>query len=524
MEKTERTFDIFTLVILVSLISSGALIFVPSPVEGHVIINEVAWMGSVVGGSPNANAEWIELKNTGSNSIDLSDWTLKAIDGAPDISVSPDECQSTTVQPNGFFLLVRTNDSVLGVSADCVYTGSLGNAGELLELRSASGSLIDSVNAGDGWPSGDNATKDTMQRTSTGGWITVAPTPRIANAVATASSVDPGDSGSSSSTVLPSTSASAVASSASMVRVTAGNDRIVIVGVDARFEGAAYDAGNHIVEAQLRWNFGDGTSALGRTAIHRWEYPGRYAVVLEATRFGEVVSQRITVSAEEAQIGFSLLPDGGVLLENNSTRDTDLSNWRISNRGLIFTFPSNTIVLRGSSIRLSPMALHFSASAEAGLLYPNGDVAQYAHIQTIAGNSGVGVDVEEDVALTVATSSASSESSSETPAVLSVNEIDDSFDTATEIVQSEDVASVPEEEPISESESTRQVAAVATDVDTSSKTSFVWWFGAILVMGLGTIAVSLAPRLRRRATSSASNVTHVELKDWNIIEDIEETR
>jgi len=322
-------------------------------------------------------------------------------------------------------------------------------------------------------------------------------------------------------TSAPTTSSS---SSGSIVRVTAGSDRVVIVGVDARFEGAAYDAGNHIVEAQLRWNFGDGTSALGRTAIHRWEYPGRYAVVLEATRFGEVVSQRITVSAEEAQIGFSLLPDGGVLLENNSTRDTDLSNWRISNRGLIFTFPSNTIVLRGSSIRLSPMALHFSASAEAGLLYPNGDVAQYAHIQTIAGNSGVDVDVEEDVALTVATSSASSESSSETPAVLSVNEIDDSFDTATEIVQSEDVASVPEEEPISESESTRQVAAVATDVDTSSKTSFVWWFGAILVMGLGTIAVSLAPRLRRRATSSASNVTHVELKDWNIIEDIEETR
>ncbi|WP_127015610.1 phospholipase D-like domain-containing protein [Anoxybacter fermentans] len=120
---------------------------------GSVVINEVAWVGTTY----STYDEWIELYNTTNSDIDLSGWTLNAVDGTPSINLSG------IIPAKGYFLLERTDDnSVPGISADLIYTGSLGNTGETLELRDASGTLIDSVDA---WYAGDNDTKATMERT-----------------------------------------------------------------------------------------------------------------------------------------------------------------------------------------------------------------------------------------------------------------------------------------------------------------------------------------------------------------------
>ncbi len=117
-----------------------------------VAINEVAWMGT----SYSYNNEWIELHNTTSTAIDMSGWTLNAIDGSPGISLSG------TIAAGGYYLLERTSDgSVPGFAADLIYTGSMGNGGEILELRDAAGTLIDSADA---WYAGDNTAKATMER------------------------------------------------------------------------------------------------------------------------------------------------------------------------------------------------------------------------------------------------------------------------------------------------------------------------------------------------------------------------
>jgi hypothetical protein len=49
-----------------------------------VVINEIAWMGTAT----SANDEWIELYNASSTAISLTDWTLSASDGTPDITLS----------------------------------------------------------------------------------------------------------------------------------------------------------------------------------------------------------------------------------------------------------------------------------------------------------------------------------------------------------------------------------------------------------------------------------------------------
>ena len=142
---------------------------------GDVVINELAWMGTAA----SANNEWLELKNNSGVAIDLSGWTLNAADGQPKINLSG------TIPADGYFLLERTSDdSVPNVAADLIYTGALGNGGEILELKDSAGNSIDKVDASGGWPAGDNTTKQTMERKNDGSWQNSAAaggSPRSAN-------------------------------------------------------------------------------------------------------------------------------------------------------------------------------------------------------------------------------------------------------------------------------------------------------------------------------------------------------
>lgn len=129
---------------------------------GDIVVNEIAWGGTAEA----ATKEWMELRNTGAVPVDLAGWTLNAADGAPMIALAG------MIPGGGFFLLERTSDATVpGLEADLVYTGALENGGEVLELRDASGTLIDSVDAGVGWPAGNNDSKATMERTDAG-WQT----------------------------------------------------------------------------------------------------------------------------------------------------------------------------------------------------------------------------------------------------------------------------------------------------------------------------------------------------------------
>ncbi len=131
-------------------------LFLPFVVQGAVIINEIAWMGTDI----SYNDEWIELYNTSDNSINLDGWVLKAEDRTPEIALTG------TISAKGFYLLERTDDeTVPEISVNLIYKGALGNKGEDLKLYDNSGNLIDEVDCSDGWPAGDNKTKQTMERT-----------------------------------------------------------------------------------------------------------------------------------------------------------------------------------------------------------------------------------------------------------------------------------------------------------------------------------------------------------------------
>ncbi|PIZ71547.1 MAG: hypothetical protein COY11_01205, partial [Candidatus Portnoybacteria bacterium CG_4_10_14_0_2_um_filter_44_20] len=126
-----------------------------------VVINEIAWMRTA---SKYSSDEWIELYNKTNRDIDLSGWTLRAIDGSPSIPLA------TTVPAHGFYLLEKTDDNTVfdDIAASQIYKGDLlNNGGEILELRNASGWLIDATPSSNSWVAGEKISPNnyrTMER------------------------------------------------------------------------------------------------------------------------------------------------------------------------------------------------------------------------------------------------------------------------------------------------------------------------------------------------------------------------
>ena len=119
-----------------------------------VVFNEIAWMGNQESGSK----EWLELYNNTDFLVSLDNWKITAADGIPNITLKG------SIPSHGFYLLERTSDQTLpGISANQIYTGTLENIGENLKLIDQNNNLIDEIIATDGWPGGDNSTKQTME-------------------------------------------------------------------------------------------------------------------------------------------------------------------------------------------------------------------------------------------------------------------------------------------------------------------------------------------------------------------------
>jgi len=126
-----------------------------------------------------ANDEWIELKNTTNQDVELSGWSIKSSSGKIKIQLEG------KILANSFYLLERTDDtSLLEIKADLTYKGALNNTGMDLGLYNNSGLIIDSLDYLSGWPAGDNTTKQTAERSLADLWQTskdYGGTPKLEN-------------------------------------------------------------------------------------------------------------------------------------------------------------------------------------------------------------------------------------------------------------------------------------------------------------------------------------------------------
>jgi hypothetical protein len=356
------------------IIFLGILVF-PVLVSADVIINEIAWMGN----ESSSNDEFIELYNNNSTSISLDGWSITATDGSPSIILSG------SIAAGGYFLLERSDDdSVPGVTADAIYTGALGNGGEDIILKDGSGSSIDILSYGDGWPAGDNTTKETMQRTgqSSDGWITALRTPRALNAsTGTSSSVPPPEEKSESSnesnneTYIP-------PENLPHITASAGKDRTVIVGESIIFEGSAFGIEGSILEnPRYVWSFGDAAIQEGKKISYAYAYPGVYIVRLSVSsgKFSAIDDVRITVVPGSVSIS-EVKPgaNGWVELVNRNSKEVHIGGWmlEIGVPGTRFVFPTGMLISGQARTVIMSTTTHlplFETSGSVRLLYPNGE-------------------------------------------------------------------------------------------------------------------------------------------------------
>lgn len=324
---------------------------IPITSSAAVVVNEIAWMGTTV----SANDEWIELYNNDAGSVDVTGWTLS--DG-----VTLTITLTGTLPGNSYALLERTDDeTVPAVTAFQVYTGALANDGRTLTLRNTEGAVVDQVVGGENWTSvgGDNVTKHTAQRTSSG-WVTGAPTPGVQNIAYSAppppdeekASESPGGSvkgvsatrsaGKNISLALPPAELSLSIDSPSMTYV---NTPINLVAIPSGIGKVLMDS------LVYTWNFGDVYTGTGKSVSHTFTHPGEYAVVLRGTyaRHDTVVQKVVTVLP--VTVSLSRTTEGDIVLKNSAPYDIDLGGYElIGSRTLVF--PEHSVLLSGKTLTI----------------------------------------------------------------------------------------------------------------------------------------------------------------------------
>lgn len=382
----------------------------------QVVINEVAWMGTLA----RASNEWIELYNTTDSAVDITGWQLVSDDGTPNIALSG------TIAAHGYFLLERTSDDTIkNIPADQIYVGALSNSGEALSLRNSAGNDIDRVTQ---WFGGDNVTKGAMIRidpakdgTDATAWATatlagaardsngnaIIGTPRAENEMPAApastndNSATQNDSKGTSSGTTASTDTSQNTPQASSpllpqivihVSVTNGGKPLTVdelsvpvgtrLGLTADTKGAA---------ETLQWSLGDGTSVKGELSVnHTFNYPGTYFVTLVGESGSARTRAQLEVFAYSGDLAISeFLPNpsgadtGKEWLELENTGDylVDLGGSVIETgdkSGSQYTIPAYTYITPHGFLVIPESASHLTfgnASGSITLRYPNGAVA-----------------------------------------------------------------------------------------------------------------------------------------------------
>lgn len=368
------------------------LILMPLTASAQVIINEIAWMGT----SASSNAEWIELYNISNDSIVLDGWVIHAYDGSPKINLVG------SIGAHEYYLLERTSDETLpNILADSIYSGSLGNTGERLQLINKTGEVIEDLDfTMTGWPGGDNVTKFTMQRVGDSGldsWITGVPTPGALNA--TPDEMTENNSGASGSN--SSTNASQSSSSTQVVKTE--KEEIIAVVPDPKYTAkldipdygvvgapipiksiVKQDNKRDMVTGRFDWYLGDGAAHryFKNTLLeHQYMYPGEYFIVLEyysnsmKEEIDTIHRKKVTI-VPDALIIDAVDTVGGVVIKNKSTRDIDLDKWTLETSTGSFTIPKHTIVRKGQTLTISQKVhkLNIGGDSQLELKNPIGTV------------------------------------------------------------------------------------------------------------------------------------------------------
>lgn len=355
--------------------------FVPSFSYAEVTISEIMYDLS----GSDTDREWIEVQNNGSESIDLSLFSLRENETNHKLEAVSG---GSTIAGGGFAIIADVGSKFLtdnpqfsGLLFDSSF--SLSNTGETLILRKDDAD-IDSVT----YSSGVGAAGDGNALSREGNFFVArAPTPGNTNSSSGVISTGESQSGTTtSSSQTTTTTSSGGGNSAFNVKqqiyANAGVDRTVLVGAEVPFNGSALGLKKEPLEGgRYLWNFGDGATKEGKNVLHIFKQPGEYAVTLDVSS-GEYSQGDLAIVIAlppELYIGEVVKGvDGYVEVINKAKSDVDISGFKIGNPENItsaFSFPKGTIIRAQKTVRFSNAVTNIALSELSlmpQLLYLNG--------------------------------------------------------------------------------------------------------------------------------------------------------
>lgn len=340
------------------------LLVFPSISFAEVYINEIMY-DPASGGS-----EWIEIYNSGNNSVDLSDWRF--FNNKDDSSPLRLQKGSAVLVGGGYAVITTTSDwsSFSGVVFSSSQFSLPNDSSKYNTYKAISDSgkqIIDFVTY-DTSLGGNKESGNSLQKTNSG-WISAVPTPGIINSqvsnspstttIATTTTTTQTQTEETTTNNTSTNSGSSAHSSPSPLssienkmefEISAGRDRLTSVGSSIVFQVTPTKlqniSSNNITYS---WSFGDGTSAQGNNLSHTYKFPGEYAVVANALYSDKQAVSRIVVKVANPKIILIRVP-GGVEVSNNSGVEINLENWNLVGQTKTFTFPKDTLLPNGKKV------------------------------------------------------------------------------------------------------------------------------------------------------------------------------
>lgn len=430
-----------------------------------------------------AGREWVEVCNTGSDSVDLTGWKFfengtnhGLTEAQGGTAISSGEC-AVIADNSGTFLSEHGGFS--GVLFDSSF--SLANTTETITLRNADLTDVDTFTynsdmgaAGDGNSLQSNA----------GSWVVAAPTPGSATLGVSAQGQEEGQTTSENVnetleiTPIQEDSAQDDSGTQSSFPVIpqlfadAGKGYAGVSGGPILFKGQAVGKkGEILANARYSWTFGDGTTAEGKEVYHTYMYPGKYRVVLNVSSGFNSGSDMTIADISTAMISISKIiigQNGLIELKNLSQKELDISGWTLAGNGREFVIPQDTFILGQEAVIFSGQTTGISIGQGDNviLLYPNRtEVTRYVWGST---NKSSSISAAQKVV--------------SAPAVAKVQ--------STKVASAEDGLSQIRESGASEEQVKGQLAQVLPGEGQEETNSlYPWLLGLILVAGAGAASV-----------------------------------
>ncbi len=339
-----------------------------------LVINEI--MSNPIG--DDSGREWVELYNNTDSGVDITSLTI-SVKGGAFVPVTP-VSGATVIPSRGYGVIGSTVSGVTRFMQDySLYSGpltrsaiSLVNSGVTSLDIKLGGNVVDSLS------SYTAAKEGSTYSLINGSFVLGVPTPGEENKAMTTEETTPTTT---ETTGTQSTLPRASSPSADII-LFLPLEKTVVAGAPSLFSVSSMThAGKVINNMVYTWAFGDGGQSVGSSTLYRYFYPGRYVAQVEGTNGLIAGTGRISVRVVSPDISLSEIGSGKygsyIDITNPSTYDLDISFWKVSINGALFSFPKNTLLISGTT-RFPGAALGFASSTISSstlikLLFPNMD-------------------------------------------------------------------------------------------------------------------------------------------------------